>query len=298
MNQLSTEARSRIIRCLVEGNSIRATARLTGNCKKAITRLLCEIGDASLAYQDATLRSLPCQRIQCDEIWSFVGCKEQHLQPDEQKKGRGDVWTWTAIDPDTKLMVCWHVGLREYPDAAMFMEDLASRMANRIQLTTDGYRSYRPAVMEAFGHEVDYAIAVKVYGLPLDSGRIEARYSPSKCKEVTKIAVIGDPDPDHISTSHNERHNLTMRMQMRRFTRLTNGFSKKFQNHVAAVNLYMMHYNFSRVHQTLRCTPAMEAGVADHVWDVEEIVSLLDTRPNGGKKHEHHPAKSRCQWGA
>lgn len=240
-------------------------------------RLLCQIGDASLAYQDATLRHLPCAHIQCDEIWSFVGCKEQHLQPEEKKSGRGDVWTWTALDPDSKLMVCWHVGLREYADAAIFMEDLASRLANRVQLTTDGHRSYRTAVSEAFGHEIDYGTEVKVYGVPLDMGRIEARYSPSRCKEVNRSVVCGSPDPDRITTAHNERHNLTMRMQMRRFTRLTNGFSKKFQNHAAAVNLHMMHYNFCRVHQTLRCTPAMEAGVADHVWDVEEIIALLDT---------------------
>lgn len=283
MNQLNTAERSQIIRCLVEGNSIRATERLTGHTKKAIAKLLCQIGDASWAYQDATLRNLKCQRIQCDEIWSFIGCKEQHLQPDERKKGRGDVWTWTAIDPDSKLMVAWHVGLREYADGCMFMEDLASRLANRIQLTTDGHRGYRSAVTEAFGHEVDYAIAVKVYGSPLESNRIEARYSPMRCTDVTKTVIIGEPDPLHISTSHNERQNLTMRMQMRRFTRLTNGFSKKFQNHLAAVNLHFIHYNFARVHQTLRCTPAMAAGVSQHVWDVEEIVALLDGQPKKEK---------------
>lgn len=242
-------------------------------------RLLGEIGEASLAYQDATLRNLSCQRIQCDEIWSFVGCKEQHLQPDEKKQGRGDVWTWTALDPDTKLVVCWHVGLREYADSAMFMEDLASRLSHRVQLTTDGHKSYRTAVHEAFGHEIDYGTEVKVYGQPLDSGRIEARYSPARCKEVKRDAVFGSPDPDHISTAMNERHNLTMRMSMRRFTRLTNGFSKKFLNHRAAVNLHMMHYNFARVHQTIRCTPAMEAGIARHVWSIEEIVGLLDWQP-------------------
>jgi IS1 family transposase len=284
MNQLSTKERSQIIRCLVEGNSIRATSRLTGNCKEAITKLLCQIGEASWNYQDQTLRNLPCQRLQCDEIWSFVGCKEQHLQPDDKQKGRGDVWTWTAIDPDTKLMVAWHVGLREYADGAMFMEDLASRLANRVQLTTDGHKGYRSAVTEAFGHEVDYGIAVKVYGAPLDGGRIEARYSPSRCTDVTKSVIIGDPDHAHISTSHNERHNLTMRMCMRRFTRLTNAFSKKFQNHAHSVNLHMMHYNFCRVHQTLRCTSAMEAGISRHVWDVEEIVGLLGGEPERRKE--------------
>ena len=284
MNQLSTAARSQIIRCLVEGNSIRATSRLTGNCKEAITKLLCQIGDVVRDYQDTTLRNLKCQRIQCDEIWSFVGCKEQHLQPNERKQGRGDVWTWTALDPDTKLMVSWHVGLREYADSCMFMEDLASRLANRIQLTTDGHKSYRTAVHEAFGNEVDYGTEVKIYGLPLDSGRIEARYSPSRCKEVKKTAVFGSPDVARITTAHNERHNLTMRMQMRRFTRLTNAFSKKFQNHAAAVHLHMMHYNFCRVHQTLRCTPSMEAGISDHIWGIDEIIALLDWQPERRKE--------------
>lgn len=283
MNQLSTAERSQIIRCLVEGNSIRATERLTGHTKKAIAKLLCQIGDASWNYQDATLRGLKCQRIQCDEIGSFIGCKEQHLQPDERKKGRGDVWTWTAIDPDSKLMVAWHVGLREFADGLMFMEDLAGRLANRIQLTTDGHKSYRTVVHEAFGHDVDYGTEVKVYGMPLDGGRIEARYSPSRCQEVKRTAVCGSPDEQHMTTAHTERHNLTMRMQMRRFTRLTNGFSKKFQNHEAAVRLHMMHYNFARVHQTLRCTPAMAAGISQHVWDIEEIVALLDSTPKKEK---------------
>lgn len=276
MNQLSSEKRSQIISCLVEGNSIRATSRLTGICKEAITRLLCLLGPACRDYQDRTLRNLTCDRIQCDEIWSFVGCKEQHLQPGQRRKGRGDVWTWTAIDPDTKLIVSWHIGLRETSDGMIFMEDLASRLANRIQLTTDGHNGYLPAVENAFGAKIDYGIAIKVYGRPLDDNRIEARYSPSRCKEVKRTVVKGAPDFDHISTSHNERHNLTMRMQMRRFTRLTNAFSKKFENHVCAVNLHMMHYNFCRVHQTLRVTPAMEAGITTHVWTLAEVVGLLD----------------------
>jgi IS1 family transposase len=284
MNRLSTSDRAQIVRCLVEGNGIRATHRLTGRSLEAILKLMCELGDAAWEFQDQALRNLSSKRIQCDEIWSFVGCKEQHLQPDERQKGRGDVWTWTALDPDSKLMVTWHVGLREYADAAMFMEDLASRLSGRIQLTTDGHKGYRGAVTEAFGHEVDYANAIKVYGLPLDDKRIEARYSPSKCKEINKIVVQGDPDPDHISTSFMERMNLSIRMGNRRFTRLTNGFSKKFLNHVASLNLQFLHYNFARVHSSIRCTPAMEAGVADHVWDIEEIISLLDRQPERRKE--------------
>lgn len=197
MNQLSTTARSQIIRCLVEGNGIRATSRLTERNPETILKLLVEMGAAAWEFQDTALRKLDCKRVQCDEIWSFIGCKEGHLQPEERQKGRGDVWTWTALDADSKLMVAWHVGLREYADAAMFMEDLASRLAGRIQLTTDGHKGYRGAVEEAFGKDVDFANAIKVYGLPLDDNRIEARYSASKCKEVNKIVVNGNPDPDH-----------------------------------------------------------------------------------------------------
>jgi len=247
-------------------------------------KLLCEIGDAGEAYQDATLQNLSCQRIQCDEIWSYIGCKEQHVPPEDKKLGRGDVWTWTAIDPDSKLIAAYHVGLREHADAYMFMEDLASRMGNRIQLTTDGHRSYLPSVREAFGSEVDYATAIKVYGNPLDVGRIDARYSPSRCAEVTKTVKMGKPDHAHITTSHMERANLTMRMGIRRFTRLTNAFSKKFLNHKAAVDLHFLHYNFARIHQTLRCTPAMAAGVADRIWEIEEIVALLDDQPKRRKE--------------
>lgn len=279
MNQLSAAARSQIVRCLVEGNGIRATSRLTGRNPETILKLLTGMGDAAWTFQDTALRNLPCKRVQCDEIWSFIGCKEGHLQPEERQLGRGDVWTWTALDADTKLMVAWHVGLREYADACMFMEDLASRVAGRIQLTTDGHKGYRVAVEEAFGSDVDYANAIKVYGLPLDDNRIEARYSASKCKEVNKIVVTGNPDPDHISTSFMERMNLSIRMGNRRFTRLTNAFSKKFLNHQASINLQFVHYNWCRVHQTLRCTPAMEAGLTDHIWEVEEIIALLDTQP-------------------
>ncbi len=273
---LNKEKRAQIVRCLVEEMSIRATSRLTGCCKEAITKLLCALGEACLKYQDRTLRELPCKRIQCDEIWAFVGCKEGHLAPDEKGQGRGDVWTWTALDPDTKLCVCWHVGLRELPDAMAFMENLASRVANRIQLSTDGLTTYLTAVENAFGDDVDFGRVIKIFGQPLDQSRMEARYSPMRCKEVIMQTVRGEPDRNRICTSHNERNNLTMRMQMRRFTRLTNAFSKKMENHAHAVNLHMMHYNFARVHQTIRCTPAIEAGVANHVWTIEEIVGLLD----------------------
>ena len=274
-NILSKEKRAQIVRCMVEGNSIRATSRMTGCCKEAIMKLLCALGSACLEFQDKTLRELPCKRIQCDEIWAFVGCKEGHLRPDEHGQGRGDVWTWTALDPDTKLIPCWHVGLREPSDAILFMENLASRLANRIQLSTDGFLGYLPAVENAFGDDVDYGRVIKVFGQALDQTRMEARYSPARCKEVKLLAVTGEPDSDHICTSHNERNNLTMRMQMRRFTRLTNAFSKKMENHAHAVNLHMMHYNFARIHQTIRCTPAMESGIADRVWTIEEIVGLL-----------------------
>lgn len=275
-NILSNEKRAHIVRCLVEGNSIRATSRMTGVCKEAIMRLLCLLGEACQNYQDATLKGLSCKRIQCDEIWAFVGCKEAHLLPEERKQGRGDVWTWTALDPDSKLIVCWHVGLREASDGIVFMEDLASRLTQRIQLTTDGHRGYLDAVESAFGSNIDYGMAIKVYGRPLDEGRIEARYSPSRCTEVKRSVVKGSPDMDHCSTSHNERNNLTMRMHMRRFTRLTNAFSKKMENHAHAVALHMMHYNFCRIHQTLRVTPAMAAGVCSKVWEIEDLVNLLN----------------------
>jgi IS1 family transposase len=276
VNTLSTAKRVAIVRCLVEGNSIRATSRMTGICKEAIMRLLCLLGPACEAHEHQVLRNLVCQRVQADEIWSFVGCKEGNLSPAERGQGRGDCWTWTVIDADTKLMVCWHVGLRETRDADLFMEKLASRIQGRTQLTTDGLRAYRGAVENAFGSDVDYATAIKTYARPLDDNRIEARYSASRCKEVSKHVIFGSPDPDHISTSHNERCNLTMRMHMRRFTRLTNAFSKKVENHRHSVALHMMWYNFCRIHQTLRVTPAMAAGVSDHVWEIEEVVRLID----------------------
>ncbi len=274
-NNLSKEKRAQIVRCLVEGNSIRATCRLTDSSKDAVIRLVTLLGPACLEYHDKHFRGLNCQRIQCDEIWSFIGCKEQHLKPEDRGQGRGDCYTWTAIDPDSKLIVAWHVGSRAANDGFLFIEDLKNRLANRPQITTDAYGIYKKAIAYVFGVEVDYGTATKVFHTPKDDLRIEARYSPSKCKEVTKKVIIGEPDEDHISTSHNERHNLTMRMHMRRFTRLTNAFSKKLENHAYAVAIHMLWYNMVRIHQTLRATPAMAAGISDHVWEMDELIDLI-----------------------
>lgn len=276
MNKLSVQQRATAVAALVEGNSLRATTRLTGIHRSTVMHLLTRLGTACLGYHDKALQNLKCERVQCDEIWSFVGCKEQHLEPKKKRKGRGDCWTWTALDPDTKLMVCWRVGRRETSDATLFMEDLASRLAGRIQLTTDAYRAYLPAVENAFGSEVDYATATKVYDRPREEERIEARYSPQRVKEIIKSVKMGSPDPDYVTNNHVERQNLNIRMTNRRFTRLTNAFSKKLENHKYMLAVQFVHHNFCRIHQTLRCTPAMEAGIAKHVWSLKELVGLLD----------------------
>ena len=241
-----------------------------------VLKLVPEIGRACLDYQDKVLRNLPCKRIQCDEIWSLCYAKEKNV-PDDKKGqfGYGDVWTWVAIDPDTKLVPSFVVGSRTSLTAREFVDDLASRLANRVQLTTDGHRAYLEAVEEAFGSNVDYAMLVKLYGADSEP---DARYSPAECIGCRNIEITGCPDAAHISTSHVERQNLTMRMKMRRFTRLTNAFSKKVENHIWAVALHFMHYNFCRVHQTLRVTPAMEAGIADHVWTIAEMLSILESK--------------------
>jgi IS1 family transposase len=274
MNRLRTAQRAAVVKALVDGNSIRATVRLTGVAKNTVTKLLVELGAACAEYQDKTLVNLPCKRVQADEIWAYIGAKERAIRKDpsvkERNKDAGDVWTWTAIDADTKLIVSYAVGPRNLPMAIDFMKDVRSRLANRVQLTTDAYRLYLTAVDEAFSVDVDYAQLHKVFA---NEGR--GKYSPPECIGCTPKAVAGDPDPKHISTSYVERQNLSMRMSMRRFTRLTNGFSRKLENHMAAVSLYFLFYNFARVHQTLRVTPAMAVGIADHVWSVEEIVALL-----------------------
>jgi IS1 family transposase len=275
MNRLPTEKRAQIIGALVEGNSIRATVRMTGAAKNTVTKLLVDLGAACSDYQDRVLRDLPCERLQADEIWSFCYSKDRNVPEEHRGKfGYGDVWTWTAIDADTKLVPSWYIGRRSGYDAEIFMRDLASRLRSRVQLTTDSHRAYLQAVPRSFKDEVDWAQLRKLYGMEPGG---ERRYSPAVCIGAVPQPVLGDPDPAHISTSYVERQNLTMRMGMRRFTRLTNAFSRKIENLAAAVSLHFMYYNFARVHQTLKTTPAMAAGVADHQWSLLEIAALLDS---------------------
>lgn len=278
MNRLSREERCRVISALVEGNSIRATVRMTGVAKNTIAKLLVDVGAACSEYQDRAMRNLSCKTIQVDEIWSFVGCKQKNAKVYADCPVMGDVWTWVALDApaDTKLVPSYLLGNRDGGTARVFMEDLASRLSNRIQLTSDGHRTYLNAVPEAFGENVDWGILMKMYGHDVGRGP-ERKYSPGEYIGAEKQARIGEPDFDKISTSYVERQNLTMRMGMRRFTRLTNGFSKKVENHAAAIALHFMWYNFGRKHQTLKTTPAMAAGIADHIWSVGEIVSLVDS---------------------
>jgi IS1 family transposase len=272
MNKLTREKRAQVVAALVEGTSVNATVRMTGVAKNTILKLLADLGTACMEYQDKALRKLNCKRIQCDEIWQFCYAKEKNV-PDEKRGqfGYGDVWTWVAIDADTKLVPTWQLGNRDAQTARAFIDDLASRLANRIQLTTDGLSIYLNAVEGAFGADVDYAMLVKIYGASQD----EVRYSPAECLGCETKVISGRPKSEHVSTSFVERQNLTMRMGMRRFTRLTNGFSKKVENHLYAIAIHFMHYNFCRVHATLRVSPAMEAGIADHVWTIEEALDKL-----------------------
>jgi IS1 family transposase len=273
MNQLPITKRVAVVAALVEGNSIRSTSRLTGISKTTILKLLAELGTACAAFHNEHVRNVRAQRIQCDEIWQFVGAKQKNVTPEQAAEGWGDVWTWTGIDADSKLIVSWLLGTRDAQSAWWFMRDLCSRIITRVQMTTDGFTAYLPAVEEAFASEIDFAQLVKVYGAPRDGA---VRYSPARLMHTRSEVIRGNPDPKHISTSFVERQNLSMRMGIRRFTRLTNAFSKKAENHAHAVALYFVHYNFARVHGTLKQTPAMAAGLADHPWTLEEIVRLLD----------------------
>lgn len=278
MNKLSLERRTQVVKALVEGCSINCTVRMTGVAKNTILKLLADLGSACLDHQETTLRNLNLRFIECDEIWEFCYAKEKNVPAEHKGEfGYGDVWTWTAIDGGTKLVPCWHVGGRDGENAWDFISNLRSRLANRVQLTTDGHKAYLEAVEGAFGAEVDYAMLIKVYGQSPEEG--QRRYSPPECIATEKNVIQGDPDKAHVSTSYVERQNLTMRMSMRRFTRLTNGFSKKIENHMHAISLHFMYYNFARPHKTLSKpypkTPAMAAGITDHVWEVGEIVALL-----------------------
>ena len=274
MNRLSSSDRIRVVSALIEGDSIRSTVRMTGVAKNTIVKLLVELGSGCANYHDKTVRKVRVRHLQCDEIWSFVGAKRKNVSPEQEANGWGDVWTWTAIDADTKLCLSYAVGGRDAGWAFDFMQDCAERIRGRVQVTTDGRKAYLEAVEGAFGMEVDCAQLQKIYGAPSDAEH--SSDSPATCIGSDMKVVTGNPDPKHVSTSFVEHQSLTMRMCIRRFTRLTNGFSTKLENHAAAVALYFAYYNFCRVHQTLRVTPAMEAGLSDHVWGIGELVALIE----------------------
>ena len=276
MNKLSLERRARILGCLCEGVSVRATCRLLDCSKDAVLKLIVDAGTACATYHDKHVRGIKSKRVQVDEIWSFVHAKAKNVPQEKRGQfGFGDVWTWTGIDADSKLMIAWYVGSRDADAGFRFMSDLSERLANRVQLTSDGYHVYLNAVDEVFARDIDYAMLVKTYGTAPEA---EKRYSPPVCLGAERMVMRGRPDPDHISTSYVERSNLTLRMQNRRFTRLTNAFSKKLANHKHMLAISWMFYNFARIHQTLRVTPAMEAGISDHVWALEEIAALADAK--------------------
>lgn len=281
MNKLTQEKRVQVLSALVEGNSIRATVRMTGVAKNTVVKLLIDAGTVCAEYQDRKLRNLTCKKIQADEVWAFCYAKQKNVPEDKKGQfGFGDVWTWVALDPETKLVVSHLVGLRNAEWANAFMKDVASRLANRVQLTTDGQHAYLEAVDEAFGANIDYAMLIKMYGQERPG---EARYSPAKCIGCERKPINGKPKAEDVSTSMVERQNLTMRMNMRRFTRLTNAFSKKIDNLKHAVALHFMYYNFVRQHQTLRVSPAMAAGVTDHLWELEDIVKLIEEKEDKQK---------------
>jgi IS1 family transposase len=275
MNRLDIKRRAQILGLLVEGNSLRATSRLADVSINTVTKLLVDVGKACAEHHDQHVRGLKARRVQCDEIWSFTYAKQKNVAgAKRQDLAYGDTWTWTAMDADSRLMISYMVGGRDAEYAMGLMDDLRSRVVDRMQLTTDGHKAYLDAVEGAFGGDVDYAMLVKIYGAAPDAS--QGRYSPAECTGARKTRIEGNPDPKHVSTSYVERQNLTMRMSMRRFTRLTNAFSKKIENHAHAVALHFMWYNFGRIHKSLRVTPAIQAGISDHVWTLEELASLAN----------------------
>ncbi len=284
MNRLSQQKRAMILNMLVEGMSMRSISRTAGVSINTVTKLLADAGRACAEYHDLHVRNVPSRRVQCDEIWSFVYAKQKNVPHAKAAPHQaGEVWTWTAIDADSKLILAWEVGDRSGKTAGEFMGNVSGRLANRVQLTTDGNNAYLEAVEGAFGADVDYAMLVKMYG-ESEGETPERRYSPAKCKGIRNIVVQGSPDPDHISTSYVERQNLSMRMGMRRFTRLTNAFSKKVENHIHMLSLYFLHYNFVRIHKAVKVTPAMAAGVTDTLRDMDWIVGLIEDRATTPKK--------------
>ena len=285
MRKLDTKTRALIIRLLVEGNSIRATSRIADVSKNTVNKLLIDAGKACSKYHDEHVRNVKASVVQCDEIWSFTYAKQKNVAAaKDAPEFAGDTWTWTAIDSESKMIISYMVGGRDSEYAMAFMDDLRGRLSNRVQLTTDGHKAYLEAVEGAFGADVDYAQLVKMYGGPTGNKGHEKKYSPAECTGIKKRRIEGDPDKALVSTSHVERQNLTMRMHMRRFTRLTNAFSKKVENHAYAVALHFMYYNFVRVHQTLKVTPAMQAGLTDHLWDIADLVAIVDANEPAPKK--------------
>jgi IS1 family transposase len=275
MKKLATADRAQILQLLCEGMAIRAVCRVTGASKNTVAKLLADVGQACMAYHNEHVRNLKARRVQVDEAWAFIYAKQKNVAAAKAAPaGAGDVWTWVALDADSKLAISYFVGGRDGECAAWFMQDVADRVANRIQLTSDGHRAYLEAVEGAFGADIDYAMLVKIYGASSDGAK--GRYSPAECIGAEKHRITGNPSRKHVSTSYSERANLTMRMHMRRFTRLTNAFSKKVENHAYSVALHMMYYNFVRIHQTLRETPAMAAGVTKKLWEVSDIVALWE----------------------
>jgi IS1 family transposase len=275
MNRLNIADRTRIVASLVEGNSVRSTCRMTGAAKGTVLKLVSELGKVCTEYHNEQVRNVPAKRVQCDEIWSFCYGKDRNVSDEQRAEGAGSLWTWTALDADSKLIISYLCGGRDASWGMTFMEDVASRVATRVQITTDGHRAYAEAVEGAFGMDVDYAMLIKLYGTPAVS---DMRYSPGEVIGTETKIVSGNPERRYISTSYVERQNLTMRMSMRRFTRLTNGFSKKLENHEHMLAIYFMYYNFCRVHQTLRVTPAMESGISDRIWEVEDLVKIMEPK--------------------
>ena len=292
MNKLPSKARAQILHMLCEGNSIRSVTRLTGASKNTVIKLMVEAGKACASYHDEHVRALRTRRVQVDEVWSFTYAKQKNVKyAKAPPEGAGDTWTWTTLDADSKLMISWLVGTRDGECAMFFIDDLRSRLAERIQLTSDGHKAYLEAVEGAFGGDIDFAQLVKLYGQPKDKGP-ERRYSSAECVGTRKRRIEGNPDIDHVSTSYAERQNLNMRMHMRRFTRLTNAFSKKVENHIHSVALFATYYNFVRIHSTLKVTPAMEAGVTDRLWEIGDIVDLLEAA-EAEKSPKRGPYKKR-----